>query len=80
MDLKVALQDFETECKKIDNLVIMPNLSQRDVFNLLQPIIHQYLEVFSQNIPSTNSNGGINDLIIKDSDTIKDINNIDNKD
>jgi hypothetical protein len=43
-------------------------------------IIHQYLAVFSQNIPSTNSNGGINDLIIKDSDTIKDINNIDNKD
>ena len=43
-------------------------------------IIHQYLAVFSQNIPSTISNGGINDLIIKDSDTIKDINNIDNKD
>ncbi len=45
MDLKVALQDFETECKKIDNLVIMPNLNQRDVFNLLQPVIHQYLDI-----------------------------------
>ena len=43
-------------------------------------IIHQYLAKFSQNITNANSNDYILSSFIKDSsDTIKDINNIDNK-
>ena len=43
-------------------------------------IIHQYLAIFSQNITNGNSSELIINSLIKDSsDTIKDINNIDNK-
>ena len=45
MELEVALQEFETECKKIDNLVIMPNLSKKDIFKILQPVIRKYLDI-----------------------------------
>ena len=43
-------------------------------------IIHQYLAQFSQNIINNNPNDNFYNLNAKDSDTMKDLNNLDNKD